>query len=564
MKHTSEILKVVSGLAIFALAGCSNDGTGSAGTETTAATTGGTTAEVTTTTGVTTVEPTSMDIPTGSTTDPTGSTTDPTGSTTDPSTSTSPEPGCGDGEIDVGEECDDGNADNTDACTSACKNAVCSDGFAQAGTEECDDANAVDTDACTAACKLAVCGDVLVQEGVEGCDDGNMVDTDMCTNACATAKCGDMIVEEMVEVCDDGNVDETDACTSMCQAAKCGDGFIQMGNMETCDDKVESKTCDGDCTAAACGDNVLNKSVGEVCDDGNMSNLDVCTNTCKASACDDKIQSGTESDVDCGGACMAKCGDGKMCGKSTDCGSGNCAMNKCAIAISCQQIKTGSLMAPDGIYTIDPDGAGMGASIKVFCDMTTDGGGWTMVFKVSSNIAGDANTLWNGPAVNENDNTLLDVAKATKHYVSGYIANYWNKAGVVVTDVRAHVYKGAAIQKFWKYDGKLSSAINWYNNTKLTSSSYVDLAAGPWNFYSILGENQSGRRFYVNRSFDTCGGDIGWLVVDSAADPCAWETNKNAAAIRILYAPAQTSVTWDAAVINNTIGVADVFAVFVR
>ncbi|MBK8266581.1 MAG: hypothetical protein IPK80_35310 [Nannocystis sp.] len=40
---------------------------------------------------------------------------------------------CGDGEVSAFEECDDGNADNTDMCTDACTNALCGDGFVQPG-----------------------------------------------------------------------------------------------------------------------------------------------------------------------------------------------------------------------------------------------------------------------------------------------------------------------------------------------------------------------------------------------------------------------------------------------
>ena len=50
------------------------------------------------------------------------------------------------------EECDDGNQDNTDACTVDCTDAVCGDDFLQAGVEECDDGNLINGDGCSATC----------------------------------------------------------------------------------------------------------------------------------------------------------------------------------------------------------------------------------------------------------------------------------------------------------------------------------------------------------------------------------------------------------------------------
>lgn len=46
---------------------------------------------------------------------------------------------------------------------------------------------------------------------------------------------------------------------------------------------------------------------------------------------------------------------------------------------SCKEILDYYPMMPSGQYTIDPDGAGVTPSTSCYCDMTTDGGGWTMV-----------------------------------------------------------------------------------------------------------------------------------------------------------------------------------------
>lgn len=46
---------------------------------------------------------------------------------------------------------------------------------------------------------------------------------------------------------------------------------------------------------------------------------------------------------------------------------------------SCNEIKTNFPNATSGTYIIDPDGAGSLASISCYCDMVTDGGGWTLV-----------------------------------------------------------------------------------------------------------------------------------------------------------------------------------------
>ena len=60
---------------------------------------------------------------------------------------------CGDGIVDNGEECDDGNSSSSDDCLTDCTPARCGDGFIR-GAEACDDANGIGDDGCSSRCEV--------------------------------------------------------------------------------------------------------------------------------------------------------------------------------------------------------------------------------------------------------------------------------------------------------------------------------------------------------------------------------------------------------------------------
>lgn len=65
----------------------------------------------------------------------------------------------------------------------------------------------------------------------------------------------------------------------------------------------------------------------------------------------------------------------------------------CGTALSphCQAILDADPASPDGVYSVDPDGAGLGEPpFEVYCDMTTFDGGWTLV---GQEREGDEGTL---------------------------------------------------------------------------------------------------------------------------------------------------------------------------
>jgi cysteine-rich repeat protein len=98
------------------------------------------------------------------------------------------QPVCGNGVLEEGEACDDGNNVDGDGCSADCmieKKPVCGDGVLDPG-EECDDGNLMDGDGCSSMCtreKPCLCGNGVVDPGEE-CDDGNLVDGDGCSSTC--------------------------------------------------------------------------------------------------------------------------------------------------------------------------------------------------------------------------------------------------------------------------------------------------------------------------------------------------------------------------------------------
>lgn len=176
----------------------------------------GSTATSSSSSGEGSTDPTGSGMATSGTT-PSGTTVPTTGSTQSSQGETDGEQkACGNGVLEDGEECDDGNTEDADACRSTCVKAKCGDGVVWPDKEECDDGDEEDDDACLPTCVVGKCGDGVIWEGVEYCDDGNGDDGDDCPSTCIPATCGDGHLKMNAESCDDGNNMGGDGCDPMC------------------------------------------------------------------------------------------------------------------------------------------------------------------------------------------------------------------------------------------------------------------------------------------------------------------------------------------------------------
>lgn len=175
---------------------------------------------------------------------------------------------CGDGRLNAGETCDDGNGDDGDGCSAKCGlEANCGDGRVEP-PEVCDDGNTEPGDGCSGSCEVE---DLFV------CSHGRSdlrepaVALELASNCLPPPVCGNGTREEPEEC--DGEPD----CSSRCTIeAYCGDGLVLGG--EECEPPGVG-SCDFTCQLSFCGDG--DHEFPEECDDGNLSSGDGCSEDCK-------------------------------------------------------------------------------------------------------------------------------------------------------------------------------------------------------------------------------------------------------------------------------------------
>jgi hypothetical protein len=331
-------------------------------------------------------------------------------------------------------QCDDGIFCNgTEACVA---------GGCVAGTPpSCDDSIACTTDACDETGNLcrnigddALCGMNETCSPATGCiPDCTMAsqcDDGIFCNGSETCVAGGCVAGTPPD-CDDMVMCTTDLCDETANVCRhLADDGVCMPN-EMCSTTMG---CVPECTGDDDCDDALFCNGSETCVSGG------CV-AGSAPSCSDGVACTVDLCDEAGDRCL-RVPDDAMCPANNRCFATGCVPLGGSFdnpAVSCRAILMAGVSIGSGVYWVDPDGAGPEGRRQVYCEMSADGGGWTLVLKTDMSSTAHATAA----AVNVGEMTseaLDSVAKWADSFIAAVQASGTGEVRVEVPGVSPRLF----------------------------------------------------------------------------------------------------------------------------
>lgn len=165
-----------------------------------------------------------------------------------------------------------------------------------------------------------------------------------------------------------------------------------------------------------------------------------------------------------------------------------------SVRATCQEILTANPLAPTGFYAVDPGGAVDQAPIPVLCDMTTEGGGWTLVGRELAGSTGQLRFL----GVDSNNPAALAAGIASGLIGKRFVGRY------------TQVWIAWGIASFIRF-----TRPNDFDLFANVADRKVDISAATTSDSQLSGWFSSGggaRLCVASRSNDLRPGDTSWAI----------------------------------------------------
>jgi hypothetical protein len=217
-----------------------------------------------------------------------------------------------------------------------------------------------------ASCASGICDYGSCAAGFQDCDGdtSNGCESELASDVNHCGACG--------ATCDGAvilNVENPTCSDSTCGYDACAATF---GNCDTdaangCETAIDTLS---DC--GSCGNDCGMPAQATPKCDGGQCTIDQCE--MGNADCDSVYANGCEIDTETDSMNCGMCR--KTCMSNENCIAGTCQNVTLA---NCLAIKNANLSNGNGIYSIDPNGGNQNDAFNAYCDMTTDGGGWTLL-----------------------------------------------------------------------------------------------------------------------------------------------------------------------------------------